>query len=369
MKTQNLNFGGKSKGQTLIEILVAVSLFGMIGLMIVTVFFNIIRIQGRLALESAIYEDARFMMERIARAVRNNAIDYEEYFNKAKGSSFQYGDLYGCYSAQFYHPGKKIDGTAGTLGALCNDGSNYEGQDCVVYKPSVDINTGQYPYKGQPGLPASSNAICPISAFGGLTCTDQSSYIKDELYLIDKDGRTKTYFAKKKVNSSPVENALGYLKKLGKDTNNDGIYETWRTKSGMTNDYQCDADFDCPSTLASLESTLDGTATGTYQGFIPISPLRTNIKRLQFEISPSEDPRKAFAENNLSQPKVRITLEVEPTAAQMAQYNYPAGSTVPTVVLQTTISSRVQSEVKSYMGYDSQNIGASLYGSAQCPLF
>lgn len=369
MKIATINFGGKSKGQTLIEILVAVSLFGMIGLMVVTVFFNIIRIQGRLALENAIYEDARFMMERMARAVRSNAVDYEEYFNKAKGSTYQYGDLFGCYSAQFYNPGKKLDGTLGELGALCNDGTQYQGQDCVVYKPSVDINTGQFPYKGQSGLPAASNALCPKAVFGGLTCTDQSSYIKDELYLIDKDGRNKTYFAKKKINSSPAEYALGYLRKLGKDSNNDGIYETWRTKSGMTNDYQCDADFDCPSTLATLESTLDGTTTGIYQGFVPISPLRTNIKRLQFEISPSEDPRKAFAENSLSQPKIRITLEVEPTTAQMALYNYPSGVAVPTVVLQTTISSRVQSEVRSYIGYDSHNIGASLYGSAQCPLF
>ncbi|MCC6643507.1 type II secretion system protein, partial [Candidatus Peregrinibacteria bacterium] len=257
----------KKRGFTLIEVLVAVSLFGAVGMMVITVFFNIIRIQGRLALENAIYEDARFMMERMARSIRNNAVDYEEYFNKkAKpGTPYQYGDLYGCYAAQFYNPGKGKAGSIvtnpGQLGAICNDATQYQGQDCVVYKPSVDINTGIYPYKGKT-IFTDSNAFCPKDSFGGLTCTDQSSYAVDELYLIDKDGRSKTIFAKKLVGDSPVnEYALAILKKNGQDSNSDGIYETWRKASG-TSKFLCDSNYDCPDTLTSLESTLDGVTNG-----------------------------------------------------------------------------------------------------------
>jgi prepilin-type N-terminal cleavage/methylation domain-containing protein len=46
----------KSRGLTLVEILVAVSLFSTVGLMALTVFINITRIQGRLSLENAISE-------------------------------------------------------------------------------------------------------------------------------------------------------------------------------------------------------------------------------------------------------------------------------------------------------------------------
>lgn len=357
------------RAYTLVEILIAVSLFATVGMISITIFINITRIQTQLALENAIYEDARFMMERISRSIRNNAIDYEEYFNKSISTANLYGELFGCYAAQFYNPGTTKPGNLtinpGDLGAHCNDTTFYTGQSCVVYKPSIDLNTGKYPYLGAPLLlglpPANSNAFCPAypPAFGAPACTPSNDNMVHELYLINADGTTKTIFALKKVHTSPDEFALAMVEKDGEDANHDGITEKWNGCTGNT--YCCDPDYDCNSSGDTLEQSLaSGAAADIYKGFVPISPLRTTVTRLDLLVTPGEDPRKAFAEIDVvMQPRVVITLEVEPTAAQVALVGYPAGVPAPSIVLQTTVSSRIQSEVKSYLGPGANGLTAN----------
>jgi len=309
-------------------------------------------------LENAIYEDARFMMERMSREIRNNAIDYEEYFNKnytPDGTNpFEYGHLYGCYAAQFYNPGKNLAAGDDSLGALCNDGSAVTGtSSCTIYRPSLDINTGVNPFVGRSGslLASDASAFCSNTSLGNKVkdCTTPGSNLVDELYLIDKTGRTKTIFAKKETNTTP-EHALAVVKLNGEDAdingNSDGIFQKWQGCSSGANQFCCASGFDCAG-IASVESTL-GSAAGLYKGFVPISPLRTDVVNLSFIVTPVEDPRKAFAETDiLAQPKVTITLTVKPSASELSKYD---GMEVPEITLQTTISSRIQSEVKSYTG-------------------
>lgn len=363
----------EKNGFTLVEILIAVSLFASVGLISLTIFINITRIQGQLALENAIYEDARFMMERISRSIRNNAIDYEEYFNKTLDSDNKYGEMYGCYAAQFYNPGSGNDTVLATnpgfLGAYCNNGDPYTGQECVVYKPSIDLNTGEYPHRGLVGANA-SNAFCARYLFNSpLGCSPTNENEKPELYLINADGTVKTILARKQVNASPAEYALAQVQKRGEDRNGDGLYESWNGCNATPNNLCCTADYDCPTDGTTLETTLT-TAAGAYDGFVPISPMRTTIKRLVFNISPGEDPRKAFAEPGaILQPRIRITLEVEPSKAQMDSVGLPEDFQIPSIVLQTTVSSRIQSEVDSYLGPDSHNLSSAVAtGSPKCLL-
>lgn len=366
-----MNFKKTKKGLTLIELLVAVSLFSAVGLMVITLFINVTSIQARLSLENAINEDARFMMERISRAVRNNAVDYEEYFNKSMSAANQYGDLYGCYAAQFYNPGVGDAGddslTPGVNGAFCYNNSlvfvAYTGQDnCVVYKPSVDINTGQVPYKGAPGTLRASNAFAANYLTGGSVAV-KSLNERNELYLIDKSGQKKTIFSRKATTGGAF--ALALLELNGNDTNNDGVFEKWRQCSGTDGTFCCNVNYDCTSGLGStwtkLEDTLGLTTASAnyYSGFVPISPMRTNITKITFQISPGDDPRKAFANANITQPLVRISLTVQPSPDQLSRYGNPTGADIPTLTLQTTISSRIQSEVKSYLGSETQNIAAT----------
>lgn len=344
---------------SLIEVLIASSIFVVVGLIALTVFVNILRIQQRISLENAIYEDARFMMERIAREIRLNTIDYEEYYTKLVEENV-YGGSYGCYASRFYNPGEGGPQSGG-LGTFCNDGITDANTNpsCIISRASQDINTGKNPYEGNffssSGDIDDANAFCDANFGPNPQCSDasQTFYLQDELYLIDSKGMQKTLMARKAIANDPApEYALALIRLKGEDSNTDGITERWTgcTAQGLC----CASDFDCeqpvgPNSEMTLESTLLYNPDTNYKGFVPISPSRTTITSLQFYIAPLDDPRKAFAESTSQtqqQPHVTIILSVQPSHSVLQNYN----GEVPTVTLQTTITSRVYNEVKSYYG-------------------
>ena len=366
------NKSGKKPSFTLIEVLMAASIFTIVSLIGVTVFVNVIRIQRRVALENAIYEDARFMMERISREIRSNTIDYEEYYNKALtfepvlpniDGKNPYGNRYGCYAKRFYNPGTGGP-ELGDFGAYCNDDISDANlpayADCVIDKTTLDINTGQNPYTGSlyPNkAPGDASAFCDKNFSSAPTCTPStSSYNRQsELYLINAAGTQKTILAEKEISSvtptEPAEHALGLLRLTGQDSDHDGIVETWRNcidaDTLKINPFCCSDGFLCPGdpSTTSLESTLKYNAD-LYLGFIPISPTRTDVKSLYFYVAPLEDPRKAFAETDTvqQQPHVTVVLTVVPTRDALAGYT----GDLPVITIQTTVTSRVYNEVKSY---------------------
>jgi prepilin-type N-terminal cleavage/methylation domain-containing protein len=365
------NFRVKPTGFTLIEVLIATSIFTVVSLLAMTAYINITRIQSRINLENAIYEDGRFMMDRLTRDVRENAVDYEEYFNKnfhaASGQAWPYGHTYGCYSLQFYNPGinssRAVDSHG--LGALCGfpvDGDPAANPGCTIFKPSFDINTGKNPFVGRAGTPAeteasafcASNFTYVLKSYSNLikTCSPgQEFYPQQELYLIDKNGKKKTIFARRKIATSPDVYALGMVQLNGEDSDSDGIFDKWENCSGGANKFCCASGFDCTLTNGSdsLETTLATYTLPTqlYKGFIPVSPLRSTITRLNFIITPIEDPHKAFAEfSELAQPKVTIAMTLEPSPDQLKNFGGDPANP-PEITLQTTVSSRVQTEVTS----------------------
>ncbi len=347
----------RREGFTLVEVIIASSIFTVVSLIGVTIFINVIRIQKRIYLENAIYEDGRFMMERLSREIRGNAIDYEEYYNKLVEESVDYGAKHGCYATRFYNPG--TDGPYnGGLGAYCSNPPLVDPKTkpgCVIDKTTLDINTGRNPYEGitaPDNTAGDANAMCSLKFPLSPACTmDPTLNDRDELYLIDSKGKEKTIFALKQFNSVP-EYALGMVRIDGKDSNGDDIVDQWIDKSTVTPSFFCALGFDCPASgeaLLSLESTLGFTPATLYQGFIPMTPQRTNITRLRFYVSPLEDPRKAFAETDAAQaiqqqPHVTIVMTLQPAASELSAFQGSA----PTITLQTTVSSRVYNEVKSY---------------------
>ena len=139
---------------------------------------------------------------------------------------------------------------------------------------------------------------------------------------------------------------LSMLRLKGEDGNNDGIVEKW-TDCANNNDYCCGEGFSCNT---ALENTLAAsTMAELYNGFVPISPSRSNISSLKFLIAPLEDPRKAFAETTpdiQQQPHVTILLTIEPSVLALQNFS----GDIPSITLQTTITSRVYNEVKSFWG-------------------
>ncbi len=345
------------KGFTLVEVIIASSIFSIVSLIGVGVFVNVTRIQRRIYLENAIYEDGRFLLERLSREVRQNTIDYEEYYNKLVEGNV-YGEGHGCYATRFYNPGIGGPGANSSgLGAFCSvpaAGNPKTNPGCIIDKRTLDINTGQNPYIGTAApdnTAGDANAFCDQKFTTETGCsTTPSLFERDELYLIDAKGKQKTIFVRKQYNDTP-EYSVAMVRLQGEDVNEDDIVEKWYDSSP---DYYCAPLYDCvPSTeFTSLESSKDGSIDGMlYKGFVPVSPMRTTITSLRFFVSPIEDPRKGFAETDpdlavQQQPHVTIVMSLRPAAGELSGY---AGDP-PTVTLQATVSSRVYNEVKSNPG-------------------
>ncbi len=335
------------KAFSLAEVLIASFIFVMVGLIGVTVFVNVLKIQRRINLENTMYEDARFLMERISREIRRNTVDYEEYYNKLVEQK-NYGEKYGCYGSRFYNPGSD-----NAYGALCTPAGD---PNCVVDKTSLDSNSGQNPFAGNSYVdkdPDAASAFCDKNLGSNLDpfCgnANQAAYqLQDQLYLIDGKGEKKTLFATKNilVDNQNV-NSVGLLELEGEDNDHDGIVEQWKNCNSGSNAYCCAKNFICTGNLeASLHSA---NSAQNYLGFVPISPSRTTVTKLKFIIAPLEDPRKAFAESTpdiQQQPHVTVLLTVQPSALVLQNYS----GEIPSITLQTTITSRVYNEVKSFWG-------------------
>ncbi|MBP7058534.1 type II secretion system protein [Candidatus Gracilibacteria bacterium] len=366
----------KKEAFTLAEVIIAAGLFTVISTLCGIVFINVMRAQRRLSIENALYEDARFMMERISREIRQNTIDYEEYYNRkdTNGATMPYyGQYYGCYSDRFYNPGQMPGelnnngpefspaGQPSGLGAYCSDNVKpvQDSPGCIVNRLTLDINTGMNPYSGNSFVdktPQAANAFCDKKFQSSPPpCQDSSRANVDELYLIDPTGTEKTIIVKKQVKATPNEFSVGLLRLNGKDLNPvDGIAEEWISfgPTGAITSFNCAPGFDCPVSLGNLDNSKDASITSLFQGFVPITPLRSTVKSLDFFVAPMEDPRKAFAETKgadaiQQQPHVTVVLTLEPASSQLTNYG---SQDLPSITLQSTISSRVFSEVKSYDG-------------------
>lgn len=346
----------KKPGFTIAEVIIAATIFTVVGIIAITTFVNIMRIQQRIALENAIYEDGRFMMERVAREIRQNTIDYEEYYRLDTPDLF-YGEKYGCYAQRFYNPG-----TPPSLGAVCNDGSDPTvpgNEDCIIDKNSLDINTGQNPYIGYTGTTTyeEANALCDElnHGDGGGDCASANAgslSTQQQLFLINPSGTEKTFIALKSTNELN-EHTMAMLQLAGKDVDTDGVAEVWMEPGNIPNYEEfCLEGYDCVLDT-SLEDNLS-EGKDLFKGFVPLTPLRSNVTSLTFYISPIEDPRKAYAETEVEagiqqQPHVTIVMTLQPAASELGKYD----GEIPTITLQTTVATRVYNEVKSYRPEDS----------------
>jgi prepilin-type N-terminal cleavage/methylation domain-containing protein len=286
-----MTYTSKKKGFTLVEALIAITIFVILGTLISTVYVFNVRNYNQIKAQKELVDDAQFIVERIAKELQSSTIDYEEYFNMvALDGGSNYGDNYGNYATAFYSEG---------------------------------INTGQNPNAGEyiSGEWDMSSAVCDTKFVDGESCGKDIDYYKyDELYLISGDGSYKTMFK-----FAEIDGEFSYLKMNGIDGDGNGVMESFECAA----ETPCDGEFPVDADFISL-----------------VSP-RTEIVALKFFISPLEDPRKAFAEDRIEvqmQPHVTILLTVKPKDE--------AGLLKSDVsfTLQTTVSSRVQGEVFSYQG-------------------
>jgi prepilin-type N-terminal cleavage/methylation domain-containing protein len=309
------------KGYTLIEILVAMSLFGTIMIIVGTSMANLYKIQRRQKALDSLYEESRFLAERVVKHIRNNTIDYSEYYLQARSLASRYGESPNDYENRFY---SYVDAGGGTFKRYLNMGFFNTGADVSVANDN-----------------AADNALV-------------DNYEQDELYLISGDGKTKTILKRMKNgidddesggadDGSVNDTGLEYIfmgKMVTDDLDSDGVYDTWVAHP----DYKTtDSQVDCAA--APYKIWLNLGANSHCMRFYSITPPLMEVKNLKFYISPLEDPRKAFAEDSKDiqiQPHVTIVLDTTLSSKKRIAMR---GDLDSAISLQTTISSRVYNNV------------------------
>jgi len=336
-------------GFTLVELLIAVTVFAVFMTSIMTLIVDMYRSSRRITLEEEIYQDMRAMMKQLTYLIEGNAIDYEEYYREATGDLDFAGDgityTYGDYAKLFYD-----FGTDGAEGALCNTGiAAALDPSCVINRATLDRNLGQNPIPDATNDPADANAFCgPTTASGGICPANPSAFgVQNNLYLINETGDRKTIIIPEAIEKTvsgiapnPVENVISIAWLNGLDSDGNDIADTWIQGDEFVGVLKEDLIGD---------SSGPSTPSDVYNGFIPVSSMRTNIVDLKFYIYPLEDPYKGFAETDpatgtLIQPHVTIIMTAQPSVTEMQNYFGP----IPSKTLQTTIFSKVRQNVVSY---------------------
>ena len=307
-----------NQGFTIIELLVVITLFTTVMLLTTGIYTRFSTAERKLKIQNELYEETRFVLERIVKEFREGTLDYEEYWNQTNTvlntcTPFpsrdeiygQYGQCYGDYANQFY---------------------------------AIDINTGQNP-KDATNLTEqlSKNAV-------SITGTLDSDYEQEELYIINNSGNKKTLLRCVDCDGNPNNpGRLQILRLIGFDTgyndtinaaNNDGKIDTWL----------CAKDFTCNGTLSDGTSSSPILANNS-NGWMNYSPPTIDITNLKFFIAPLEDPHKAYNDNDSSiQMQPHITIVITGQISQEKAQGTPGKS--PAITLQTTVSGRVFNEVK-----------------------
>lgn len=363
------------------EILVAVAIFAVVVTGVAGFYARSFGDSRKINFQSRIYEDGRYTLQFIANEIKNNMVDYDEYYNQnvvLYGSGFnidKLGQNYGKYYSAFFNPGGD-----GALGFDCNDGTR-NNRDCVPLRKTLDKNTGENPFVGKYKAGVSntdSNAFCGDNSPGmGLSsagnrkgqCISATSVGKQkDLYLISPDATKKTIFAREATDGAAGQTpaySVSILRMDGKDTNGDSIPDSFACNP----DFQCrgsvdvvngfdikTADFSCFDGTAKyvaelprkrsveLDTTNDNCDTkdgGFAKDFVPISPLRTSVTRLDFYITPVENPAYAFSETDKSrQPRVTVILTVAPNP-----YYSGNSETFTPITFIRTFSPRVSAQV------------------------
>lgn len=329
-----------NKGMTLVEVLIAISLFTLAALISTNILVEVVKLVKRTSVENAIYEDVRIVMQQLKAEIQGGTIDYDEYFSVCviqnacnNLTNAKYGIYHGVYGSRFYDPGKRsLPGDAENpkdLGIECSYPDPLGDKECeITYALSGDLNTGQNPFAGSAEADKAS-AFCEEGK--GICDGEKAVVVKDQLFLINSNGTRKTILGRKRINNNDY--ALGKIVLKGEDTDQNGLMD----KFECSEEYKCDP--------VAIKDDLEAQFEASSTQFVPITPLRSSVKSLKFVISPVEDPYKAYAEDGVrTHPKVTIILTLDLSAE--FEEKYPGDFQEFTV--QTTVAAGLTERIESY---------------------
>jgi type II secretory pathway pseudopilin PulG len=321
------------KAYTIIEILVAGFIFTILMTISGTSLFFLLQAREATLITNNLYEETRFVMERIVREARVNTIDYYEYFainhRDIDPEENEYGSLDnpGEYEMRFYY-----------IPNYSSGGKNDPSSPSFSWKQEdrqLDTDVGKFDTGGNATEDAAEDyqkrALIPSTT----TIIDETKnwYKQTELILISPDGLEKTIIKViEDTNTVPGE-ALRRLAMAKMRL----IDDESPTETDTTPDHWVPQDDYKNETDESLQ-------------FVYITPPELVVAETNgfyVYISPLNDPKKAFAQfgegNEIPnvQPHVTIVLNTTVSQRRARAMRGPA----PTLALQTTVSSRVYNEI------------------------
>jgi len=331
----------RQKGFTIVELMVSLTVLTLLSLGAARVYLNYTASTRDLKAANLIYEEARFLMERMVREVRQNAIDYEQYANQNITIPLfggDYTDHYCSYDRYFYDSGPDGD-------PFVEDGQESIGRHNPELEVFITSNT----------LP--TVAVKPIET---------------ELYLININGDGRTMIKRiERLEDGENIGKLSMVKLIGKDFGEDHINRNdshndggashdlecddttldTRENDGLIDTWHCDDDYPCIKN-APLNGDIYGVGcqglghtVDDDNGFVDISPSALNITGLKFIISPSDDPWKAYNMDEVQiQPNVTIQLTAE---ANPKLVSTTGDGRIPSITLTSTVTTRIYDEIKS----------------------
>jgi prepilin-type N-terminal cleavage/methylation domain-containing protein len=364
------------KGYSLLELLVAISIFGIVSTITTNAYITSFKAEQRSQLQNSIMLDAKYIMDLLTEEIQTGSIDYEEYFNQCviNGTCPQddllenipddivdqetkiFGNNFGIYDWQFFYSGtttptsNDIDG----YGDRCQQDT---GGGATIYLriPDVDCDTGALPfaedaptgvnpqtfvedpneqslidsrkesasafcattYQNFDGTDGVSNKTCPAGALS------LDNFTFNELYLINKDQNKKTIIGREQITDSDYAVSLIRLTEKEDPGSENNVYPI--------KIFECESGYECTNTTNNgtfIDGVPDNYQLNTpnrfdfynylngkniFKDFVPISPLKVNVKRLSFLIAPLDNPSLAYRESIQIYPQVTIILEVEPS--------------------------------------------------------
>lgn len=331
-----VKFKKKAGGFTLVEIVLALFLFGVVASIAMNLFIEVSIANQRVVLQRELMEDSRFTLERVVGEIRKGTVDYAEYWNWMKKGE---GDL--------------------SVSCKENLNGNFDGGD-EVFEEYEDEEYGNYGacyqfyaasfYDGErffaPGDVRTEEKIAKEHLGkneDGLNAIDEE--LEEELYLINAAGTRKTILRRRVYGDDITEETL---------CTEDGIFDQ---NNPNTRDNFCrlemmemvGSDSDADGKVDTWECEGDYLDDGGACRFIPISSPNVHVVDLKFKIAPVEDPYKAYREAGVEkmQPRVMIFLTTEVIPERAA---YLPGL-ADRIELQTMVTARVYNEVTLYENY------------------
>ncbi len=330
----------KKNAYTLVELTIAIAVLSLVIFSAMNTLSNVIKSRERLTRENLLYNESRLVMGFLTEAIRDNLIDYSEYYNQYVKEG-DYGANYYYYATRFIDPGESCtDLNDGVNTILSLDDQNSDLQGCCYkdgYYYTLDsgycdtdsepTSTGEDQWSGQNPYSADTRYnkdVADASAFcdndnisSKRKCSEvDNQYENDKLYLLSPDLRGKTIFGRESVYVDQLSSyigALSYVEMEGEDTNSvDGSLNS----DGIIDKWSCSSFFNCTAGTNDLPNKNDFTRNYSetnvdlyFKDFIPLSSFDINVTDLKFYISPLEDPNLAYGEDSIKlYPSVTVVL-------------------------------------------------------------